>query len=84
MRKKVAMELALLDHVYILIALLKLDLSDDEEESKALYNVLFNQVQDLNRLLLYNPSEARNIFKDIVPSLSLYDDIYGFEHNDKS
>jgi hypothetical protein len=36
--RKVAMELALLLDVYILIALLKLDLSDDEEESKALYN----------------------------------------------
>jgi hypothetical protein len=42
--------LALLLDVYILIALLKAGLSDDEEESKALYNVLFNQVQDLNQI----------------------------------
>lgn len=78
--RKVAMELVLLLDAYLLIALLRAGLSDDDDESKALYNVLLNQGTRLKSdLLLYvNPSEARNIFKDIVPSMSLYDDIYGF------
>jgi hypothetical protein len=75
--RKIAMELVLLLDTYILIALLKSGLSDDDEESKAIYNAMLNQGTRLKSdLLLYvNPSEARNIFKDVVPSLSMYDDI---------
>ena len=78
--RKIAMELVLLLDVYILIALLKAGLSDDDEKSKALYNMMLNQGTRLKSdLLLYvNPSEARNILKDIIPSASLYDDIANF------
>jgi len=78
--RKIAMELVLLLDVYILIALLKAGLSDDDEESKAMYNVLLNQGTRLKSdLLLYvNPNETRNILKDIIPSVSLWDDTVGF------
>ena len=78
--RKVAMELVLLLDVYILIALLKAGLSDDEDEAKGLYNVLLNQGTRLKSdLLLYiNPIETRNILKDIIPAVSLFDDIVGF------
>ncbi len=77
--KKVAMELVLLIDVYILIAVLKAGLSDDDDESKALYNVLLNQGTRLKSdLLLYvNPNETRNILKDVIPSVTLWDDAYG-------
>ena len=78
--RKVAMELVLLLDVYILIALLKAGLSDDEDEAKGLYNVLLNQGTRLKSdLLLYiNPIETRNILKDIIPAVSLFDDTVGF------
>jgi hypothetical protein len=78
--RKVAMELVLLLDVYILIALLKAGLSDDDEQAKAMYNILLNQGTRLKSdLLLYvNPSETRNILRDIIPSVSLYDDIAKF------
>jgi len=78
--RKISMELVLLLDIYILIMLLKAGLSDDDEESKAMYNVLLNQGTRLKSdILLYtNPAEARNIIKDIVPAVSLFDDIAGF------
>ena len=78
--RKVAMELVLLLDVYIIIAMLKAGLSDDEDEAKGLYNVLLNQGTRLKSdLLLYiNPIETRNILKDIIPAVSLFDDTVGF------
>jgi len=78
--RKISMELVLLLDVYILIMLLKAGLSDDDDEAKAMYNVLLNQGTRLKSdLLLYtNPAEARNIIKDIIPAVSLFDDIAGF------
>lgn len=78
--RKIAMEMVLLLDTFILIALLKAGLSDDDEESQAMYNVLLNQGTRLKSdLLLYtNPAEARNIIKDIIPAISLFDDATGF------
>lgn len=72
--RKVIMETVLAIDVYLFLLLLHSLMGDDDDNKTA--NILFNQGARLKTdLLLYvNPMEARNIIRDIIPSVSVVKD----------
>lgn len=73
--RKVVKEVVMALNIQLSLLLLKAIFGDDDESKIA--NILFNQGTRLRTdLLLYvNPSEARNIIKDIIPAMGLVKDV---------
>lgn len=74
--RKVCKEVSMLINVYIAVAMLTMIAGGDDDDEKEVLNLLINQGLRLNTDLsfYYNPLEARNLAKDIVPAMALVGD----------